>query len=636
MATDPCQTNPDAIDEYGIPCREWTNSYHYAMKKICAKKGYKYDPKLLMCTHTKETCQRDHDYDGLKDFDPTDLPYAEWHNNKCVMADYGFKKFCKREHLDYRPDKSGVGWCLPSKTYCEKKMISFSPKGTVNVLKGKPIKPKTCNSYRVINGTRQCVGDCYTEPGQEVAEQIFGTTVTRGTKALFAGQAGTCKPKCLDDQFCAGANNCVNKGFPGVNCLAGQNVQCRDYLSCNEPAFKECCPDGVGGRNTCKGNPMSPYQHASCDKCCQGTREECIKRGRCLATTCAFKNEEDGKYYLPAGAECSMAALRGAFKDRKPCGYYFEKVRKFDQNGKKIGTTTKKQQLSCRGMPMLCRKKSKVGEQCTKHTECRGGLWCSGFACKKKGLPGAHCPLDGKACFSGKCSASSRCLNPDGTLPDKAFCLAGTDKCGPNSYCAVLDKGISSCQPKKNLGATCLSGQECKSKQCFWGKCVSGQAGGIGAACTVDGKQPCKSGLWCGGFPVQCRARGGQGAPCLSNRECVYNCVQGQCTDSTNKLPKNAPCANNDQCKTGYVCRGFPAKCLEKGKLNDPCNWDTHCNSPYKCINNQCKSISGIGGSCSTDNHCTGSLVCKAGRCVDPKGDIITQTGQFFSGLFGG
>lgn len=648
-----------------IPDHEFDNAFNYAMKKICLEKGYGYDPKSGECIHTSVTCKRDHDYDGIEEIKvpfpndienpANDLPYGIWDSskNKCMGSDYSFKKACVRKQMDYKED-AGVGWCFPSKKYCESNHIAFSTTGPVDLLKGHTANDSDgCNKFVTVQGKKVCATDCYRPAGQAIAEEIFGTTVVRGTKALFEGKVTTCDlvsndtPNsggngCWDDQFCAGANNCQNKGFPGDYCLAGQDPYCRDYLSCNEPAFKRCCPDGVGGANACKDNPDEPYTSEDlCMKCCKGTREECIKRGKCVGTTCAYKDDEHGgKYFLPKNAECSMAGLKNAFTGDQTCGYYFDN-KYYDGSTKKDKKPAVERKLSCRGLPIKCRGKGDVGAQCLETTQCMDGLWCGGLPiqCRTKSGPGEYCPLNNNAC-TGTCNSASRCTYPDGPdrgkVPTGTFCLAGQNQCKSTDYCKLTGSGVK-CSPKLKKGErTCLSDGECVTGRCLWGKCIDKDGGDRGDFCTI-GQGQCKSNYWCGGIPTECRSKKSPGSFCMSGSECTSNkCVNGNCTLPNGKLPKGAECWSSSSCDTNLVCRGLPLKCSDKGGYNSLCTYSSHCKDPYKCIIGRCQQPKGVGGACTAGqhSHCAGNLECPAGACVDPNASWDKQAGDTISGWF--
>lgn len=122
-----------------------------ALRKRCIKGGYVWKPGPTEldydCVHTKKTCLRDSVYPTPAEKDPR---YYEWRsepgNDRCIIANEGWREFCEKEGLSYNPEN---GLCKTNRQYCMNKGLPF------------------------------CNGDCFVPPLQWLSEQIFGTTLGR-------------------------------------------------------------------------------------------------------------------------------------------------------------------------------------------------------------------------------------------------------------------------------------------------------------------------------------------------------------------------------------------------------------------------------------------------------------------------
>lgn len=122
-----------------------------ALRKRCIKGGYVWKPGPTEydydCVHTKATCLRDSVYPTPAEKDPK---YYEWRaeagNDRCIIANEGWREFCEKEGLSYNPEN---GQCKTNRQYCMNKGLPF------------------------------CNGDCFVPPLQWLSEQIFGTTLGR-------------------------------------------------------------------------------------------------------------------------------------------------------------------------------------------------------------------------------------------------------------------------------------------------------------------------------------------------------------------------------------------------------------------------------------------------------------------------
>ena len=85
----------------------------YSLYRKCINNGYYGNltsDTSFDCEHTRDTCLRD-----SKEDNP--FNYYIWKDETCQIGNLNFKKFCKKENLDYTED----GECKTNKKYCESK-----------------------------------------------------------------------------------------------------------------------------------------------------------------------------------------------------------------------------------------------------------------------------------------------------------------------------------------------------------------------------------------------------------------------------------------------------------------------------------------------------------------------------------
>ena len=191
-------------------------------------------------------------------------------------------------------------------------------------------------------------------------------------------------------------------------------------------------------------------------------------------------------------------------------------------------------------------------------SNCTTGQYCGGIPirCRTKGAPGSDCLTD-SYCASGKCvQGVLKCGDANGKLPDGTFCDENADQCLPTSYCGGLSV---KCRPKGAPGADCVKDDYCQSGKCVTGIDKCGDANGKlpdGTFCDVKANQ-CGPNSWCGGLPVRCRAKGGNGAGCV---------------------------LGSDACQNGFYCAA-DSKCTPLGKGGDICVDNSHCQSGNCALN---------------------------------------------------
>lgn len=141
----------------------------------------------------------------------------------CRIPDVMFRNYCNDQNLKYVPDKSGVGKCIITPTYCKSKLMLYDK------------KKKEC------------------KPKDKVAEFIFGKTVTRGVQNL--GSASSCPQKCKKDAWCAGLNICKPITNPGQSCWSQKHQSCWCQSKCKTPMNKQAAIATV----TAIGSALATY-----------------------------------------------------------------------------------------------------------------------------------------------------------------------------------------------------------------------------------------------------------------------------------------------------------------------------------------------------------------------------------------
>ena len=130
------------------------------------------------------------------------------------------------------------------------------------------------------------------------------------------------------------------------------------------------------------------------------------------------------------------------------------------------------------------------------------------------------------------------------------------------------------------------------------GQCVEGLGSRPeGAPCAID--EDCSPGLICRHVVVwTCAPPGGPGAPCELPHDCDdLVCVDGACTLP---LPDGTPCAKSEQCMSGSVCGAAssgPVCVPSTGGVDEPCAVDAEgdgCAEALGCVDGTCHALVGI------------------------------------------
>lgn len=185
-----------------------------------------------------------------------------------------------------------------------------------------------------------------------------------------------------------------------------------------------------------------------------------------------------------------------------------------------------------------------------------------------------------------------------GTFCDNDPFSGGCGRCRrlqEGDTCAVTDDGLP----------YCAAGYRCMIDTC------TARVPGLGDACTDF--NPCAKGLDCDDSHT-CRVLFGSGSPCGEYNRCGnwLLCVDGTCMTEVEAGHLGAPCGSGglSDC-IGGICRD--GACAELQDLDEPCETEMDCLSPYACVN----------------GACTETLSCGAGQL----GDVCTSSGQCGEGL---
>ena len=264
-------------------------------------------------------------------------------------------------YFDDGTGELGIPSCVYTKGYCQRMGLQH----TLNIPKG--------------------ISDCWKDGGQDAAEMILGTTVSRGvSRALQSAVGFVCNPECKITEYCEGFA-CHPKRkvgeevgiTAGWKCLTGME----DWAKCAE----------------CK-------QGTDCDER-RSTRRglDCYERGKCYCEfgTCEYKKGVGERVGFTAGWKC-LSGLEA-----------FERC------------------VECKGTAG-----SGNGACDEAYPERKGKLYCKGDKCHPKKGAGANVGwTSGWKCLSGR-EINGRCHDGEGSL-DK-----GTDVAWNNGrFCKPYGRG---------------------------------------------------------------------------------------------------------------------------------------------------------------------------------------------------
>ena len=249
--------------------------------------------------------------------------YAEFNDKDgiCQTASFALRGICEMNNIPYNT-KTGI--CDIDSNYCKKKGAdwAFNP---------------AINQY-----------DCHINTGQEIAEFIFGTTITRGLKQVFdPAQYESCNADEADDgYFCrsdrcppdkdrgsaAGSLLCYPKCKPGFHpfgcCICSPDCPegfTDDGATCRRPGW---CPpdkehDGALCYDKCKEgyDGVGPVCWQKCPKDFVDTGAFCSKGGEVITKKSRTKTHTCPSGYTNMGLTCSKGGDVKAKTHSCPKGY---------------------------------------------------------------------------------------------------------------------------------------------------------------------------------------------------------------------------------------------------------------------------------------------------------------------------
>ena len=565
-----------------------------------------------MCSYaTKEACDSSYNWWPPNDDDT----FVEWRDGKCVMSNQTMREICEGrvdgetsfgvDGITYDYEK---GYCVSNQEYCEE------------------------NGGDWIYNSELGHHDCKIPVGQQIAEFIFGTTITRGVKEMGSN---------VVDNITNTATNIVNKiqnadwkevgqdtgdvigtltgGIIGNAGSAGQGDSCNVNENC--AGFNHLGnPELICHDYKC----MSPRNiNQSCDEdidCAGANPAEIIAWDALNATT-------PGQTY--SGPRCAWANIDGD------------------------GGWSNKKKICANKSGFALTKLSFVAKELPNGAYCDGNDWCasgncgSDNRCQAKRSSGTDCSSDSQ-CQSGNCAM----YDPSG---NKGSTVTGwTRKCCPQGKGYSAGLVAVACDEGLPEGASCRNNNWCSGNlQCINWRCKP--ALGEGDECSNDGQ--CSTGK-CGkadfgtgrDYKNRCCPPGasktwdGYCKKMPNNASCEYNdwCNSGSCYayKCTNKLSTESNCNNDDQCASGKCARigtahnqDWVKKCCPSGKKlhlvhhycnNQPeghrCVGDDFCAGNNICVkgsrnNKVCQPKGNDGDHCDNNDDCNGSLKCCNKKC---------------------
>ncbi len=406
---------------------------------------------------------------------------------------------------------------------------------------------------------------------------------------------------------CASASDCAS-GFcaDGVCCNAACGGACE---ACDLPGIAGTCsprPAGSDPENGCSGFTCDGF--GSC-------------RGSCLSDVDCSPRDGCETNLMVCTLRCNV-----------------------DQDCDEPG------EFFCDSPAGFCRPKKPLGDACTLGGECRDGFCADGVCCSDRcdGVcencslptsPGTCAPIpaesDAGICSPYTCDGSRRCRSTCDTDQD---CMGGF-------FC---ESATGLCRPKRLLGETCLSANECMHPTspdpaldgfCVDGVCCdedcSGEcrrcnvAGAVGTCANTPRQTPPRSASGCGDY--LCGGDGSCLAICADAQDCVAGgqCVSGQCGIPR---PNGSTCTIDAGCAS-QICNDESVCCA--AACDGPCRTCASSGAAGTCLDHPAGTVpeSGCGGfncdgagqcrtTCVDDGECASGNFCDAGVCVPLRADL--------------
>jgi subtilisin-like proprotein convertase family protein len=502
-----------------------------------------------------------------------------------------------------------------------------------------------CGLCRVCNGAGGCKNalagsDAKNQCAQSLAKTCGYDGGCNGAGACaFWDDSTVCKAQmCAGSEkenadMCSGAGACVDGGVTdccpyvcndtGEDCRTGcsANYHCCDGYYCFSG---ECVAQKALGE-TCNGHTecLSGFcvDGFCCDTNCQLGCESCAIAGQ--EGTCSFHPQNtDPENNCPQCLVCS-----GTGNACVPA----------EAGSDPVNDCAAMAQTSCG-----------YDGNCDGAGAC--GFWGDGTECFAQ-----YC-VGGTVFYADTCNGGGVCTDGGNLSCDGYTCdAAGLDcrtECTEQFHCAFgyYCNDASECVPKKGLGETCDSNDECSSWYCVDGYCCNGPCASQCQACNQAGSEgyctnlanntdpesecgPCR--VCSGGGSCKNATQGtdpkdnctempewgcGYDGECGGNGSCEYwvagtECSAQLCTGSTLYL--------SDSCNGAGVCVDAgtqsctPYKCAGDGSAcKTSCTTDADCVSGYYCSGAVCVAKKPNGSSCSAANECS-SNYCVDGYCCN-------------------
>lgn len=163
--------------------------YNKAFSVVCINKKGKVVGPTQCSYQDKASCESSYSWPPKED-----ETYAEFKPNilggACIASSYGIRSMCDDNGIPYN---SETGICKIDETYCKMKGADWKYNDSIKE------------------------NDCIIPSGQDVMENILGTTITRGLKQIFdPAQYETCKDNETDDGYFCRSRGCGEDEEPDI------------------------------------------------------------------------------------------------------------------------------------------------------------------------------------------------------------------------------------------------------------------------------------------------------------------------------------------------------------------------------------------------------------------------------------
>jgi len=266
------------------------------------------------------------------------------------------------------------------------------------------------------------------------------------------------------------------------------------------------------------------------------------------------------------------------------------------------------------GSTGTCVAKVPAGGDCSSYFQCASGFCYQGKCKDTIRQPNNQPP---PACgFADQCQYD-RCGGPPTGGGDSGTCIKAFTATAGQLCRSYLD-GLYGSGEECDYRSTYCEGASATS----FGVCTAFKA--VGEACVGD--YQCGPTAACGGAPTKkCVARGDNGAPCASVRECKWglSCSEGRCRGLAEV---GGSCFGDYDCKRYLRCDQNSKTCVaEVSGEGGPCSHDLHCGEQMYCTaNNVCAPLIAAGGVCRNTAY-DWDDACVSGDCERAGADYVCR-----------